>query len=685
MKIIKDLLFVLLLGFAITQQNAKIAIVHYVEGECIIENNQVNIYSKKALSGRNLYNGDFIKTKEESFCSIRFLDNKTNIDIFSSSSIQIYEKKNTREIFVSKGSIYVRNMHNKTKKVYTYTNNNHIFIDYDRLWIDTDNIKGDLLVSLDSDIDLFNIQSKTHHNVLPDILYDISVNGKVSEKLDLSILPDYIVSDMDKDRVSDYSIDLNKDDLIPIYGDRVYNTQLVSPYNLSFGLGADIVNDTNYVKVGAYPSYKKNNLFIGLKLESYVNLDGNNISDDWDDFMDLFDKTTITYDHINNKNEMYLHFGENSPKVSFGQGYLLNNLNQSISQPTIRNSGLYLKYVFDKKFMALDVIIPSIREFSNSGGVIGVRTSLYISNKFPLTLGFGIVADLNQFSFLSDKINKTVKSKRSVYGLQFDFEYELISNIDFEISLFGEFVGIWFPDYNYYLIFNDNNFQNDLKWRKGVWGVKGPGVKLSLGNRYQMKFSLNYNSATFIPGYFDATYNYNKVRYYKNSNLSFPLVQQQIDLIRNNFAVETSSDEYLIPKDIYPVLFKNKGFSPHKVVGFTSEHLYAIHKYVDVSILGSLFIEDSDQSDMFYGLETSIRIKDKFIRNLSFLDIYYSNMYFSDFADQERMILGFKAGIKLPLRLNLIIKLSQVYYDSNLADNLIDSMLNAGIDIKYNF
>ena len=39
MKIIKDLLFVLLLGFAITQQNDKIAVVHYVEGECIIENN----------------------------------------------------------------------------------------------------------------------------------------------------------------------------------------------------------------------------------------------------------------------------------------------------------------------------------------------------------------------------------------------------------------------------------------------------------------------------------------------------------------------------------------------------------------------------------------------------------------------------------------------------------------------
>ena len=102
-------------------------------------------------------------------------------------------------------------------------------------------------------------------------------------------------------------------------------------------------------------------------------------------------------------------------------------------------------------------------------------------------------------------------------------------------------------------------------------------------------------------------------------------------------------------------------------------------------MLGSLFIEDSDSPNTFYSIETSVRIKDNFIRNLSFLDIFYSNSYFSKFSDKERMIVGLKTGIELPFRLNLIINLSQLYYDSNLADNLIDSMLNVGLDIKYNF
>ena len=44
-------------------------------------------------------------------------------------------------------------------------------------------------------------------------------------------------------------IDLKKNDLIPIYGERLHNTQSRNPYNLSFGLGANSIADTNYIKI----------------------------------------------------------------------------------------------------------------------------------------------------------------------------------------------------------------------------------------------------------------------------------------------------------------------------------------------------------------------------------------------------------------------------------------------------
>ena len=49
------------------------------------------------------------------------------------------------------------------------------------------------------------------------------------------------------------------------------------------------------------------------------------------------------------------------------------------------------------------------------------------------------------------------------------------------------------------------------------------------------------------------------------------------------------------------------------------------------------------------------------------------------------MSFGLNLGVDLPLRLSLILDIGQVYYDSNLSNNVIDSMINLGLDIKYKF
>ena len=167
--------------------------------------------------------------------------------------------------------------------------------------------------------------------------------------------------------------------------------------------------------------------------------------------------------------------------------------------------------------------------------------------------------------------------------------------------------------------------------------------------------------------------------------MTFPLVQKQINFIENNFLVEGSSGEYLIPKDVYPILFTNNGFSVYPTFGFTIENSYAIYSYLDVSTKTSVFIENSDSYDQYYSLEASLSINDNFIRNLSHLDFYFSNTYFSSFSDKERMMFGVNSEVKLPFRLALIINLAQVYYDSNLTNNKIDAMMDFGINLKYNF
>ena len=52
----------------------------------------------------------------------------------------------------------------------------------------------------------------------------------------------------------------------------------------------------------------------------------------------------------------------------------------------------------------------------------------------------------------------------------------------------------------------------------------------------------------------------------------------------------------------------------------------------------------------------------------------------------ERMTFGLNLGVKLPLRLSLIIDTGQVYYnDLNLVDNNLNQMINTSIGIKYKF
>ena len=81
--------------------------------------------------------------------------------------------------------------------------------------------------------------------------------------------------------------------------------------------------------------------------------------------------------------------------------YMVNDLSNSLDYPRQRNTGFLLDYVFDIDFVDLKIVIPSVRDFNESGGVIGARSSLFVSHNFPLTLGVGFITDLNQSSFLS--------------------------------------------------------------------------------------------------------------------------------------------------------------------------------------------------------------------------------------------------------------------------------------------
>ena len=66
--------------------------------------------------------------------------------------------------------------------------------------------------------------------------------------------------------------------------------------------------------------------------------------------------------------------------------------------------------------------------------------------------------------------------------------YKLSLKRFLELNLYGEFVGIWYPDKIYYLQIDGSPYTDDVRWRKGTWGMLGPGISATINNRYNFKF-----------------------------------------------------------------------------------------------------------------------------------------------------------------------------------------------------
>ena len=673
----------LILSITILFGKDAIAYVYYVDGDVLVKNNLVMIQYKEAISGRAIYSGDEIKTNENSKCVIYFKDKTSQVSIDSNSRIKILETNFSKEIKIDEGSAFIHNV-DSSNKFYVMTYNNQYFLENDRVWISSDFHNGDVLFSLDNSINIFSkINNRSMYFDENRVHYFFNSGKMQFSNSNNDIVPQYVLDKVNDEVYESSDIVLKDSDLIPIYGKRIRPNQDESLMSYYLSFGSLQLNSQAYSQLAFNAKYKHNNLSFGFNFDPVLSSNSDLLENDWDDVFDFIDRFYLNYYRANDdkNNQMYLRYGHHKD-ISFSHGYLLNKLTNNLDYPRLRNSGLYLDYKFDDNFMDLQIFIPDFKDFFNSGGIIAGHTSLYISHNFPLTLGLGIVADINQLSFIEDQYEIDFVKKRNVYGVSFDFYYDLFRIKNIDISLYGEFVGIWYPESIYYVLYdNSNNVANDLRYRKGVWGIKSPGVHIDFNNRLELKLSYNHNSALFIPSYFDSNYLTNRARYY-NGNLNFPLVNQQINLL-NEYSFDV--DEFIVPKDLYPILFQNKGFSPYQIQGVTAELNYNIRNYLNLNVLTSIYIENSEDNDMFYSFDCELEITDNFIRRVSFINLYFSNNFFIDISDKERMTFGLKTGIDLPLRLSLIIDVGQVYYDLNLQDNELNQMINSSFGLKYKF
>ena len=674
---IKKIIFtIFIVTLLYSYQNNKVATLYYGNGECFSKNKD-DVFT--LVTGNRIDNNDILISNADSDCQILFDDETTKVDLYQNTSIQVIDTKYSREIVLLYGSIIISNSKNSLK-TYVTSNENQFYLNNNKALISIEPETGlNLIYGENGKIDVFNSKISKRIQISPYGYFSLD-NNAILTLLDVENIPKMFRKHLKAEYFFiDDDIYLNDYDLIPVYGK--IKEQKESKFSIHYETGSRIMNKNNYMKFAAYPFYKYNDFFIGANLEVFVNADGE-LYKNWDEAIDLVEKLQFSY--VNDK--FIINGGQIDP-ITFGHGYLVRNFGNSFNYPHQSNMGINFYYKIDDDFMDLNFFIPSLRDFVNGGGVLGFHTSLFISHKFPLKLGLGLVTDINQvssseniYSFIDQSIDGI---EYGVSAMEIDYEYKLFSSMNLNIDVYGELVGIWYPQDIYYMKIDGSPYTDDLRWRKGTWGILGPGLKFNINNRLELKLSPNLNSACHLPSMFNSNYLMNRSIYYNANdvNLDFPLIVEQINMI-NNFMIE--QDEYIIPKTIYPIL--NNTFNPFQVFGFTGELAYNYKDKVSFSSMGSVYFQKTENitAGHFYSIEASAKIKEGVIRNISFIEMYLSNIFFWSADDKQQINLGCKVGVDLPSRLSLIFDMNQVYYDYNLNGGLNES-LNIGLGLKMKF
>ena len=209
---------------------------------------------------------------------------------------------------------------------------------------------------------------------------------------------------------------------------------------------------------------------------------------------------------FNNQKTIFFNAGK-LKNLTFGHGQLLHNYSNSYNYPIMQRSGVFLHFSpMNKQSYLLDFFISDISQVLNGGGFVGFHASLFLSKFFPLTLGYGYLMDLDQYSEYDFNISADSKIKAT----ELDFEYTLSEDQERKITLISELDAIFFPyQLSYYR--NDGETQDALKTRKGTWGSMF-GAKVIFETGHKFSLGMHYNDALYTPYYFSSTYDFEKVR-----------------------------------------------------------------------------------------------------------------------------------------------------------------------------
>lgn len=655
------------------------------------------------IIGREINSGDIVKVYEGSHCDISSEDNRTFIRLDEKSEMKFIVTDKTREMSLNYGSAYLHHTHNNfKKKTFLFSNHSQIYLTNSELWLSLNDIKVDKIYSFGRELNISDkfkgIRKKiSQTNMIHSSGDDIKIITGEGFK---SIIPDYIFNTFTK---KEYTINdsllfnLGQSDLIPRYYANVNTSDFDNLESNNFGFslssGSSYLYDGQYANLAVQAYYSKGNIEAMINLDEYIPVNNPSLTiNDWLNMETLLSK--LSYLSIsNNKKTIFLNGGR-LKSLTFGHGQLLYNYSNSYNYPIMQRTGLFMHISpLNKKSYLIDFFVSDISQIFNGGGLFGMHSSLFLSKFFPLTIGYGYVVDLDQYS----EYDSNISIDSEISASEIDLEYIVSQSRERKVSIISELDAIFFP---YELRYSrvDDNPASSFKTRKGTWGSMFGG-KVVYESGHEISLSAHYNDALYTPYYFSSTYDFEKVRTIAyNDNISSHKLNNKdnedflidfCDHLGSNddeFPSDCDNGEILyLSKELYP-LFSSTDFV-YSMIGGSIKYDYNYYNIRGVSFSAMyLFDNNSDSNNSYYLISAEMFYNGDFwFERLDNLKFYFHRNFAnisSDNNGSENMMAGIGFDFEITSVLNFHFDWQNVFYDID-SDADVDKINSYTIEFKY--